>query len=51
MAYANELGMDVRALWLHGFVLWIENAPVLDEGVRRTVRGALRRLAPPEEAG
>jgi hypothetical protein len=32
MAYANELGMDVRVLWLHGFVRWIENEPVLDEG-------------------
>jgi hypothetical protein len=24
MAYASELGMDVRLLWLHRFVLWIQ---------------------------
>ena len=30
MAYANELEIDVRLLWLHAFVLWLENEPVLD---------------------
>ena len=48
MAYANELEMDVRVLWLHRFVLWIENEPVLDEG--GDVREALRRLPPPKGA-
>jgi len=50
MAYASELGMDVRVLWLHGFVLWIENEPVLDEQTQADVRAALRRLAPAEAA-
>jgi len=44
MAYASELGMDVRVLWLHGFVLWIENEPILDEQGRADVRAALGRL-------
>jgi transcriptional regulator with XRE-family HTH domain len=44
MAYADELEMDVRVLWLHGFVLWIENEPVLDEGSKADVRAALGRL-------
>jgi transcriptional regulator with XRE-family HTH domain len=48
MAYASELGMDVRMLWLHGFVLWLENEPVLDEEEQADVRAAMRRLAPPE---
>jgi transcriptional regulator with XRE-family HTH domain len=51
MAYASELGMDVRVLWLHGFVLWLENEPVLDEQGQADVRAALGRLAPPEDAG
>jgi transcriptional regulator with XRE-family HTH domain len=51
MAYASELGMDVRLLWLHGFVLWIQNVPVLDEEDQAEIRAALRRLAPPEGAG
>jgi transcriptional regulator with XRE-family HTH domain len=46
MAYASELQMDVRVLWLHGFVLWIENEPVLDERGQADVRAALGRLAP-----
>ena len=45
MAYANAL--DGRAgLWLHGFVLWIDDEPVLDEGSRADIRersGAWRR--------
>jgi transcriptional regulator with XRE-family HTH domain len=48
MAYASMLGMDVRVLWLHGFVLWIENEPVLDEESQAEVRAALGRLAPAE---
>jgi transcriptional regulator with XRE-family HTH domain len=51
MAYSSELGMDVRVLWLHGFVLWIENEPVLDEQTQADVRAALKRIAPAEEAG
>jgi transcriptional regulator with XRE-family HTH domain len=51
MAYAGELGMDVRVLWLHGFVLWIESEPVLDEESRAEIQAAIGRLAPPKEAG
>jgi len=50
MAYASELGMDVRVLWLHAFVLWIESEPVLDERTREDIRAALQRLAPQEDA-
>src|SRR5262245_41706617 len=50
-AYASELGMDVRVLWLHGFVLWIENEPVLDEQSQADIRAAMARLAVGEEAG
>ena len=50
MAYANQLGMDVRVLWLHGFVLWIENEPVLDEQSQADIREAIGRLAVDEEA-
>jgi hypothetical protein len=46
MAYSSELDMDVRVLWLHGFVLWLENEPVLDEQGQADVRAALGRLAP-----
>jgi transcriptional regulator with XRE-family HTH domain len=46
MAYASELGMDVRVLWLHGFVLWIENEPVLHEQSKADIRAAMRRLVP-----
>ena len=44
MAYAAELNMDVRLLWLHAFVLWLENEPVLDEGSQADIRAALGRL-------
>jgi transcriptional regulator with XRE-family HTH domain len=44
MAYAGELGMDVRLLWLHAFVLWLEHEPVLDEESQEEIRAALRRL-------
>ena len=44
MAYASELDMDVRLLWLHAFVLWLENDPVLDEESQEQIRVALKRL-------
>ena len=44
MAYASELGMDVRLLWLHAFVLWLENEPVLDQDSQEQIRAALKRL-------
>ncbi len=44
MAYASELHMDVRLLWLHAFVLWIENEPVLDTDSKEQIRAALKRL-------
>ena len=44
MAYAEELEMDVRLLWLHAFVLWLENEPVLDEESQEQIRVALKRL-------
>src|SRR5262245_52601654 len=44
MAYANELFMDVRLLWVHAFVLWIENEPVLDKESKEQIRAALKRL-------
>jgi transcriptional regulator with XRE-family HTH domain len=46
LAYASELGMDVRLLWLHGFVLWLENEPVVDEQAQEEIRAAMGRLAP-----
>jgi transcriptional regulator with XRE-family HTH domain len=49
LAYANELGMDVRVLWLHGFVLWIEAEPVLDERSQADIRAAIGRLAVDED--
>ena len=44
LAYATELGMDVRLLWLHAFVLWLENEPVLNPERQEEIRAALRRL-------
>jgi DNA-binding XRE family transcriptional regulator len=44
MAYANELFIDVRLLWLHAFVLWIEHEPVLDKESQEQIRAALKRL-------
>ena len=44
MAYASELEMDVRLLWLHAFVLWLEHEPVLDKGSQEQIRAALKRL-------
>ena len=51
MAYASELRIDVRLLWLHGLVLWLENDPVMDEASQADLREAIGRLAPPEDAG
>ena len=51
MAYANELSIDVRLLWLHAFVFWLENEPVLDEKSQAEIREAVGRLAPAEEGG
>ena len=51
MAYASELNIDVRMLWIHAFVLWLENEPVLDEGSQEEIRAALSRLVPPGDAG
>jgi hypothetical protein len=44
MAYASELAMDVRLLWLHAFILWLEHEPVLDKESQEQIRGALERL-------
>ena len=44
MAYAGELNMDVRLLWLHAFVLWLEHEPVLDSESQERIRAALKRL-------
>ena len=44
MAYATELDMDVRLLWLHAFVLWLEHEPVLDTESQEQIRDALKRL-------
>ena len=44
MAYASELDMDVRLLWLHAFVLWLEHEPVLDTESQERIRAALKRL-------
>ena len=44
MAYASELEMDVRLLWVHAFVLWLEHEPVLDKDSQERIRVALERL-------
>ena len=44
MAYSSELEMDVRLLWLHAFVLWLEHEPVLDKESQEQIRVALKRL-------
>jgi predicted transcriptional regulator len=44
MAYASELDMDVRLLWLHAFVLWLEHEPVLEKESQERIRAALERL-------
>src|SRR5689334_16560913 len=45
MAYAGELGVDVRLLWIHAFVLWLESEPVLDKDSQVEIKAALERLA------
>jgi transcriptional regulator with XRE-family HTH domain len=49
MAYSSELGMDVRLLWLHAFVLWLENEPVLNPESQEEIRAALKRLSPADD--
>jgi transcriptional regulator with XRE-family HTH domain len=44
MAYASELDVDVRLLWLRAFVLWLEHEPVLERESREQTRAALKRL-------
>jgi hypothetical protein len=44
LAYASEPEMDVRLLWLHAFVLWLEHDPVLDKESQEQIRAALKRL-------
>ena len=44
MAYASELDTDMRLLWLHAFVLWLEHDPVLDKESQEQIRAALKRL-------
>jgi len=44
MAYAGQLVMDVRLLWLHALVLWIEHEPILDKEAKEQIRAALKRL-------
>jgi transcriptional regulator with XRE-family HTH domain len=51
LAYATELDMDVRLLWLHAFVLWLENEPVLNAERQEEIRAALKRIAPPDDGG
>jgi hypothetical protein len=43
-AYASELDMDVRLLWLRAFVLWLEHEPVLDKESQEQIRAAVKRL-------
>ncbi len=44
MAYASELDIDVRLLWLHAFVLWLEHEPVMDADSQERIRAAIERL-------
>ena len=44
LAYASELKIDVRLLWLHAFVLWLEHEPVMDKEGQERIRAALERL-------
>jgi hypothetical protein len=36
--------MDVRLLWLHAYILWLEHVPALDEKSQEQIRAALKRL-------
>ena len=44
MAYASELDIDMRLLWVQALVLWFENEPVLDADSQERIRAALKRL-------
>ena len=44
MAYATELDMDMRLLWVQALVLWFEHEPVLDKDSQERIRVALKRL-------
>ena len=44
MAYASELDIDMRLLWVQALVLWFENEPVLDSESQERIRVALKRL-------
>ena len=43
-AYARELEIDVRLLWVHALVRWMEKEPVLDEESEKQIRVALGRV-------
>jgi hypothetical protein len=40
-ALCERADIDVRLLWLHAFVLWLENEPVLDKESQEQIRNAL----------
>ena len=44
MAYASELDMDVRLIWVRALVIWFEHEPVLDQESQERIRAALERL-------
>ena len=44
LAYATELDIDMRLLWVQALVLWFENEPVLDADSQEQIRVALKRL-------
>ncbi|MET0127037.1 MAG: helix-turn-helix transcriptional regulator, partial [Solirubrobacterales bacterium] len=44
MAYATELDIDMRLLWVQALVMWFEHEPVLDEESQEQIRAALERL-------
>ena len=54
MAYASELDIDVRLLWVQALVMWFEHEPVLDPRARsgsgRRSSGWRSRAGPPGPA-
>ena len=44
MAYATELDLDMRLLWVQALVMWFEAEPVLDSESQERIREALERL-------
>ena len=44
MAYASELDMDMRLLWVNALILWLEHEPVLDKESQEQIRAGLKRL-------